>query len=39
MNLKEIRDDIANKEYGMDYDQLGEMEKIWVDDEIDGCDF
>ena len=39
MNLEEIRDDIANSEFGMDYCQLGTMEQIWVDDEIDGCDF
>ena len=39
MNLEEIRDDIANSECGMDYNQLGVLEKEWVDDEIDGCDF
>ena len=39
MNLEEIKDYIANREFGMDYDQLGTMKKEWVDDEIDGCDF
>ena len=39
MNLEEIRDDIANSEFGMDYCQLGVLEKDWVDDEVDGCDF
>ena len=39
MNLEEIKDYIANRESGMDYDQLGTMEKEWVDDEISGCDF
>ena len=39
MDLEEIRDDIANSEFGMDYDQLGVLEKEWVDDEIDNCDF
>lgn len=28
------RDEIANNEFGMDYDQLGPNEKEWVDDEI-----
>ena len=39
MNLEEIKDYIANREFGIDYDQLGTMEKEWVDDEIDGGDF
>ncbi len=39
MNLEEIRDYIANNEFGMDYVQLGLSEKEWVDDEIDNRDF
>ena len=39
MNLEEIRDYLANREFGMDYDQIGTMEKEWVNDEIDNCDF
>jgi|11_taG_2_1085331.scaffolds.fasta_scaffold41718_2 hypothetical protein len=39
MNLEEIRDYIANSEFGMDYVQLGLSEKEWVDDEIDNRDF
>ena len=31
----DIYDDIANSEFGMDYDQLGDNEKEWVRDEID----
>ena len=31
----DIYDDIANSEFGMDYDQLGSGEKEWVRDEID----
>ena len=31
----DIYDDIANSEFGMDYDQLGSNEKEWVRDEID----
>ena len=31
----DIYDDIANMEFGMDYDQLGPNEKEWVLDEID----
>ena len=31
----DIYDDIANMEFGMDYDQLGDNEKEWVRDEID----
>lgn len=30
-----IEDEIANREFGMDYDQLGPNEKEWVDDEIE----
>jgi len=29
-----IEDEIANNEFGMDYDQLGPNEKEWVDDEV-----
>jgi len=38
MDTAEIRDYLANREFGMDYDQLGKGEKEWVDDEIEGCD-
>lgn len=31
----DIYDEIANMEFGMDYDQLGPGEKEWVHDEID----
>jgi len=31
----DIYDDIANMEFGMDYDQLGSNEQEWVRDEID----
>ena len=31
----DIWDEIANMEFGMDYDQLGDNEKEWVRDEID----
>jgi hypothetical protein len=31
----DIYDEIANMEFGMDYDQLGDNEKEWVRDEID----
>ena len=31
----DIYDDIANEEFGMDYDQLGPNEQEWVRDEID----
>ena len=30
-----LEDEIANNEFGMDYNQLGPNEKEWVDDEID----
>ena len=26
---------IANQEFGLDYDQLGENEKVWCQDELD----
>jgi hypothetical protein len=29
-----IEDELANNEFGMDYDQLGPNEKEWVDDEV-----
>jgi hypothetical protein len=29
-----LEDEIANNEFGMDYDQLGPNEKEWVDDEV-----
>ena len=31
-------DDVANMEFGMDYDQLGSNEKEWVRDEIDNME-
>ena len=31
----DIEDELANEEFGMDYDQLGSNEKEWVRDEID----
>ena len=31
----DIEDEVANDEFGMDYDQLGSNEKEWVRDEID----
>ena len=31
----DIEDEVANMEFGMDYDQLGPGEKEWVRDEID----
>ena len=34
----DIYDDIANMEFGMDYDQLGDNEKEWVRDEIDNME-
>lgn len=33
-NYDSLEDEIANNEFGMDYDQLGPNEKEWVDDEI-----
>ena len=35
----DIYDDVANSEFGMDYDQLGSNEKEWVRDEIDNMPF
>lgn len=34
----DIYDDIANEEFGMDYDQLGSNEQEWVRDEIDNME-
>ena len=34
----DIYDDVANMEFGMDYDQLGDNEKEWVRDEIDNME-
>jgi hypothetical protein len=31
----DVRDVLAQNEFGMDYDQLGPGEKEWVNDEID----
>lgn len=33
-NYDSLEDEIANNEFGMDYDQLGPNQKEWVDDEI-----
>jgi len=35
----DIYDEIANIEFGMDYDQLGDNEKEWVRDEIDNMEY
>ena len=32
MNIKDV---IAQNEFGLDYDQLGSNEKEWVNDELD----
>ena len=34
-NYNSLKDEIANNEFGMDYNQLGPNEKEWVDDEIE----
>lgn len=34
-NIQNTRDEIAQEEFGMDYNQLGLGEKEWVDDEIE----
>lgn len=34
MTLESVRDEIANNEFDLDYDQLGLNEKEWVNDEI-----
>ena len=31
----DLEDELANEEFGMDYDQLGSNEKEWVRDEMD----
>ena len=31
----DVRDVLAQKEFGMDYNQLGPNEKEWVNDELD----
>ena len=31
----DMKDVLAQNEFGMDYDQLGPNEKEWVNDEID----
>ena len=31
----DIYDDLANSEFGMDFDELGSNEQDWVRDEID----
>jgi hypothetical protein len=33
--VMDVKDVIAQNEFGMDYDQLGPNEKEWVDDEIE----
>jgi hypothetical protein len=33
--VMDVRDVIAQNEFGMDYDQLGPGEKEWVNDEIE----
>ncbi len=33
------KDSIAQKEFGMNYNQLGKNEKEWVDDEIDNIEY
>lgn len=33
----DFKDLIANEEFGMDFDQLGENEKEWVLDHIEQC--
>jgi hypothetical protein len=35
----DIHDEIANKEFGMDFDSLGTNEQDWVIDEIDNMEF
>ena len=34
----DLEDELANMEFGMDYDQLGDNEKEWVRDEIDNME-
>lgn len=33
----ELMNEIAQREFGLDYDQLGSNEKEWVNDEIYNC--
>ena len=33
--VMDVKDVIAQNEFGLDYDQLGPNEKEWVNDEID----
>jgi hypothetical protein len=35
VDYNSLEDEIANNEFGMDYNQLGPNEKEWVDDEIE----
>jgi len=35
----DIYDEIANEEFGMDFEQLGSNEKDWVMDEIENAKF
>ena len=35
MHTEQDRDYIANKEFGLDYLDLGSGEQEWVDDELD----
>ncbi len=35
----DLEDELANMEFGMDYDQLGDNEKEWVRDEMDNMKF
>jgi hypothetical protein len=39
MDYDSLEDEIANSEFGMNYDQLGPGEKEWVDDEIDKMNY
>ena len=34
----DLEDELANMEFGMDYDQLGDNEKEWVRDEMDNME-
>ena len=35
----DLEDELANMEFGMDYDQLGDNEKEWVRDEMDNMNY
>jgi hypothetical protein len=39
MTLEEIRNEISNREFDLDYDQLGPNEKEWVEDEMFNAGF